>query len=245
MSKTESKSGPLILKHHAALPAASQHTAGRFAYTPKQFSVFTGKRCHFHSSRGVIFTRSYLLRPANIHVKNYSAIARRKNIPFYPARTGINFSYFQLARRSFRFPSQLICQGFFFPASSNSAWRAGILSSGSVGYSWNLDSQTKMLGDHPSQWIYHSRIMTVFHEFSRFTLCHTGQFTDPANPPPPLSVLIGESFDFRFCYFKKQFNASLEQFYIFPGRSVCMWTLDYTFELNSLFQKSSELRPKN
>ena len=46
--------------------------------------------------------------------KNYSAIARRKNIPFYPARTGMNFSYFQLARRSFRFPSQLICQGFFF-----------------------------------------------------------------------------------------------------------------------------------
>ena len=42
--------------------------------------------------------------------KNYSAIARRKNIPFYPARTGINFSYFQLARRSFRFPSQLISQ---------------------------------------------------------------------------------------------------------------------------------------
>ena len=73
---------------------------------------------------------------SNIHIKNYSAIARRKNIPFYPARTGINFSYFQLARRSFRFPSQLICQGFFFPASSNSAWRAGILSSGSVGYSW-------------------------------------------------------------------------------------------------------------
>ena len=51
---------------------------------------------------------------SNIHIKNYSAIARRKNIPFYPARTGINFSYFQLARRSFRFPSQLICQGFFF-----------------------------------------------------------------------------------------------------------------------------------
>ena len=180
---------------------------------------------------------------SNIHIKNYSAIARRKNIPFYPARTGINFSYFQLARRSFRFPSQLISQCFFFPASSNSAWRAGILSSGSVGYSWNLDSQTKMLGDHPSQWIYHSRIMTVFHEFSRFTLCHTGQFTDPANPPPPLSVLIGESFDFRFYYFRKQFKASLEQFYIFPGRSVCMWTLDYTFELNSLFQKSSGLRP--
>ena len=35
-------------------------------------------------------------------------------MPFYPARTDMNFSYFQLARRSFRFPSQLICQGFFF-----------------------------------------------------------------------------------------------------------------------------------
>ena len=51
---------------------------------------------------------------SNIHIKNYSAIARRKNIPFYPARTGINFSYFQLARRSFRFPSQLTSQFFFF-----------------------------------------------------------------------------------------------------------------------------------
>ena len=51
---------------------------------------------------------------SNIHIKNYSAIARRKNIPFYPARTGINFSYFQLARRSFRFPNQLISQCFFF-----------------------------------------------------------------------------------------------------------------------------------
>ena len=28
----------------------------------------------------------------------------------YPARTGTNFPYFQLARRSFRFPSQLISQ---------------------------------------------------------------------------------------------------------------------------------------
>ena len=64
-------------------------------------------------------------------------------------------------------------------------------------------------------------------------------------PLQTLSVLIGESFDFRFYYFKKQFKASLEQFYIFPGRSVCMWTLDYTFELNLLFQKSSGLRPKN
>ena len=46
--------------------------------------------------------------------ENYSVIARRKNIPFYAARTGINFSYFQPARLSFRFPSQLISQSFFF-----------------------------------------------------------------------------------------------------------------------------------
>ena len=31
----------------------------------------------------------------------------------YPARTGINFPYFQLARRSFRFPSQLVSQCHF------------------------------------------------------------------------------------------------------------------------------------
>ena len=56
-----------------------------------------------------------LASPAlKIHIKNYSAIARRENNPFYPARTGINFSYFQLARRSFRFPSQLTSQIFFF-----------------------------------------------------------------------------------------------------------------------------------
>ena len=67
----------------------------------------------------------------------------------------------------------------------------------------------------------------------------------PRIPLQALSVLIGESFDFRFYYFKKQFKASLEQFYIFPGRSVCMWTLDCTFELNLPFQKSSGLRPKN
>ena len=42
--------------------------------------------------------------------KKFSAIARRKNIPFYPARNGINFPYFQLAKRSFKFPSQLISQ---------------------------------------------------------------------------------------------------------------------------------------
>ena len=47
---------------------------------------------------------------SNIHIKNYSAIARRKNIPFYPARTGISFPHFQLARRYFRFPSKLITQ---------------------------------------------------------------------------------------------------------------------------------------
>ena len=28
-----------------------------------------------------------------------------------------------------------------------------------------------MLDDHASQWIYNSRITTVFYEFSRFTLC--------------------------------------------------------------------------
>ena len=37
-------------------------TAGRFADAPKQISVCTGKSCHFDSSRGVIFTRTYLLR---------------------------------------------------------------------------------------------------------------------------------------------------------------------------------------
>ena len=47
-----------------------------------------------------------------IFKKNYSAIASKKNIPFYPARTGINFLHFQLARCSFRFPSQLISQSF-------------------------------------------------------------------------------------------------------------------------------------
>ena len=85
-------------------------TAGRFADAPKQISVCTGKSCHFDSSRGVIFTCTYLLRSLYYMKKNYSAIARRKNIPFHPARNGINFPYFQLARRSFKFPSQLISQ---------------------------------------------------------------------------------------------------------------------------------------
>ena len=105
----------------------------------------------FSQAKGVISTARVGWFPraltcfarSNIHIKNYSAIARRKNIPFYPARTGINFSYFQLARRSFRFPSQLTSQCFFFPASSNSAWRAGILSSGSVGYSCFKDPRIK------------------------------------------------------------------------------------------------------
>ena len=70
---------------------------------------------------------------SNIHIKNYSAIARRKNIPFYPARTGMNFSASE-ALIQISQPANL--RRFFFPASSNSAWRAGILSSGSVGYSW-------------------------------------------------------------------------------------------------------------
>jgi len=97
---------------------------------PQAKGVISTARMGWFSRAVTCFARS------NIHIKNYSAIARRKNIPFYPARTGIIFSYFQLVRRSFRFPSQLISQCFFIPASSNSAWRAGILSSGSVGYSW-------------------------------------------------------------------------------------------------------------
>ena len=42
--------------------------------------------------------------------KNTVRLPGEKNIPFYPARNGINFPYFQLARRSFKFPSQLINQ---------------------------------------------------------------------------------------------------------------------------------------
>ena len=63
----------------------------------------------FRQLAGVIFTHTYLLRLISMK-KNYSAIARRKNIPFYPARTGISFPHFQLARRYFRFPSKLITQ---------------------------------------------------------------------------------------------------------------------------------------
>ena len=107
---------------------------------PMLIFKFLGKKNPLFTARVGWFSRALTcFARSNIHIKNYSAIARRKNIPFYPARTGINFSYFQLARRSFRFPSQLISQCFFFPAScpsSNSAWRAGISSSGSVGYSW-------------------------------------------------------------------------------------------------------------
>ena len=56
--------------------------------------------------------QAHLLASTDIHEKkkNYSAIARRKNIPFYLARTGISFPHFQLARRYFRFPSKLITQ---------------------------------------------------------------------------------------------------------------------------------------
>ena len=53
-------------------------------------------------------------------------------------------------------------------------------------------------------------------------------------PLQTLVVLIGESLDFIFYFFTQQFKASLEQFYIFPVRSVCMWTLDCTFELDEL-----------
>ena len=61
------------------------------------------------TARGGDF-HAHLLASTDIHEKNYSAIARRKNIPFYPARTGISFPHFQLARRYFRFPSKLITQ---------------------------------------------------------------------------------------------------------------------------------------
>ena len=51
----------------------------------------------------------------------------------------------------------------------------------------NLDSRTTMLEDHASQWIYNSRITTVFHEFSRFTLClrsvHGSPLPDPVVMP--------------------------------------------------------------
>ena len=95
-------------------------------YSQQEVLLTHPNKFPFSQAKGVIstsrmgwFSRALTCFPAcfarsNIHIKNYSAIARRKNIPFYPARTGINFSYFQLARRSFRFPSQLISQCFFF-----------------------------------------------------------------------------------------------------------------------------------
>ena len=44
--------------------------------------------------------------------KNTVRLQGEKFYLFYPARTGINFPYFQLAGRSFRFPCQLISQSF-------------------------------------------------------------------------------------------------------------------------------------
>ena len=95
-------------------------------YSQQEVLLTHPNKFPFSQAKGVIstsrmgwFSRALICFPAcfarsNIHIKNYCAIARRKNILFYPARTGINFSYFQLARRSFRFPSQLISQCFFF-----------------------------------------------------------------------------------------------------------------------------------
>ena len=99
-----------------------------FIDTPKQIAVFTAQRCHFQSSRGVILLRLTCFAPSAIHEKkNTVRLPGEKNYLFYPARTGINFPHFQLAGRSFR---------FYFPASSNSARREDILSSGYVGYSF-------------------------------------------------------------------------------------------------------------
>ena len=72
---------------------------------------------------------------SNTAYKKLQCDCQEKKYTFLSSQNRHKFSYFQLARRSFRFPSQLISQCLFFPASSNSAWRAGILSSGSVGYS--------------------------------------------------------------------------------------------------------------
>ena len=83
---------------------------------------FSQEKGVISAARVGLFSRALMLicfARSNIHIKNYSAIARRKYIPFYPARTGKNFSYFQLARRSFRFPSQLISQCFFFQLAQN------------------------------------------------------------------------------------------------------------------------------
>ena len=82
---------------------------------PMLIFKFLGKKNPLFTARVGWFSRALTcFARSNIHIKKYSTIARRENIPFYPAKTGINFSYFQLARRSFRFPSQLISQCFFF-----------------------------------------------------------------------------------------------------------------------------------
>ena len=88
---------------------------GRFADTPKtNFRLYWQKVLFRQLAWGDFHAH---LLDSNVLEKNYSAIAWRKNImPFYPARTGINFPYFQLARRSSRFPSQLISQNVIFPS---------------------------------------------------------------------------------------------------------------------------------
>ena len=112
------------------------HTQTNFRFYWQKFSF---ERL-FDSSRGVIFTHTYLLRSLWYPwKKNFSAIARRKkNIPFYPARTGINFPHFQLARRSFRFSSQLISQCNFSQLAQIRHEERVFLSSGSV-YSCFID----------------------------------------------------------------------------------------------------------
>ena len=80
------------------------HTQTNFRFHRQKVSFPQLAWGDFHAHLITCFARS------NIHIKNYSAIARRKNIPFYPARTGISFPHFQLARRYFRFPSKLITQ---------------------------------------------------------------------------------------------------------------------------------------
>ena len=75
----------------------------RFYWQKVSFRQFAWGEFHAHSLASLTLISMK---------KNYSANTSRKNIPFYPARTGINFPYFQLATlRSFRFPSlQLISQ---------------------------------------------------------------------------------------------------------------------------------------
>jgi len=68
---------------------------------PNKFPFVLAKAVIFDGSRGVIFTRTFTLTVR---------LPGEKIIPLYPARNGINFPYFQLARRSFKFPSQLINQ---------------------------------------------------------------------------------------------------------------------------------------